>query len=161
VGCQHRRPPLQNTENAGQARQGEKEREEAVVADRQLLHSAVLGRPKGKSNTLLQAVFFLALTHLMQQQERLTSLRSMQKILLFHCSAWWLLSMCSLRFYSHNFTFIYLGPLSSNPCTDLISSEVLDVEEICDGIQLLLLPMQVSALLFAWWSPPFSFCDDS
>lgn len=69
--------------------------------------------------------------------------------------------MCSLRFYSHNFIFIYLGPLSSNPCIDFLSSEVLDVEEIYDGIQLLLLPIQASALLFAWWSPPFSFCDVS
>lgn len=71
--------------------------------------------------------------------------------------------MCFLRFYSHNFTFIYLGPLSSNPCIDFISSEVLDVEEIYDGIQLLLLQasIQASALLFAWWPPPFSFCDVS
>lgn len=61
--------------------------------------------------------------------------------------------MCSLRFYSHNFTLIYLGPLSSNPCIDFISSKVLDVEEIYGEIQLLLLPMQASAVLFAWWPP--------
>lgn len=55
--------------------------------------------------------------------------------------------MCSLRFYSHNFIFIYLRPLSSNPCIDFVSSEVLDVAKAYDGIQQLFLPMQASALL--------------
>lgn len=55
--------------------------------------------------------------------------------------------MCSLSFYSYNFTFIYLGPLSSNLCIDFVSSEVLDVEKAYDGIQQLFLPMQASALL--------------
>lgn len=55
--------------------------------------------------------------------------------------------MCSLRFYRHNFTFIYLGLLSSNPCIDFVSPEVQDVEKTYNGIQQLFLPMQASALL--------------
>lgn len=134
------------------SRLGREKRKELSSLTGSYYLSAMLSRQKGNRFffVVLECFFSWSSTQNAPAAEIQLHLRPMLKISLFHCSAWWLLSICSLRFYSHNFTFIFLGPFSSNPCIDLILLEVLGVVDICNAIQLLLLPMQSSDLLFTW-----------